>query len=140
VKRSGPLLTAAALVSLLLPACETSCDIGSGEPIRFAGGELIGGFYQTSAWQGPLLYFPGDRRFDIAHGLGTRDIDVNVYLSFEERGTAEGKVKAAPAAGNQAVIEHVDEERVRVHNDSCAEFYLRLTAEARSPVADAGAD
>jgi hypothetical protein len=137
--KSGGALLAAALVALSQLSCETSCDIGDGEPVRFAGGEVIGNFYQTSDFGGPLVYFPPDRRLDIVHGLGTRDLDVTVYVSFEERGSDAGRVQAAPAAGNQAVIEHVDEERVRVHNDTCAEYYLRLTATARG-VADAAAE
>jgi hypothetical protein len=137
--KSGGALLAAALVALSQLSCETSCDIGDGEPVRFAGGEVIDNFYQTSDFDGPLVYFPPDRRLDIVHGLGTRDLDVAIYVSFEERGSGAGHVQAAPAAGNQAVIEHVDEERVRVHNDTCAEFYLRLTARAQS-VADAAAE
>ncbi len=133
-------LLAAALVALLELGCETSCDLGEGKPVRFAGGELLNLSYQTSDVDGPFLYFPPDRRLDIVHGLGTRDLDVQVYLSFEERGGDDRRLRAAPAAGNQAVVEHVDEERVRVHNDTCAEFYLRLTATARSPIADAAAD
>jgi hypothetical protein len=139
VKSRGALL-AAALGALLELGCETSCDLGEGEPVRFAGGELIGSAYQTSDVDGPFLYFPPDRRLDIVHGLATRDLDVQVYLAFEERGGDDRRLKAAPAAGSQAVIEFVDAERVRVHNDTCAEFYLRLTATARAPVADAAVE
>lgn len=133
-------LLAAALAALLELSCETSCDIGGGEPVRFAGGEVIGSAYQTSDVAGPFLYFPPDRRLDIVHGLGTRDLDVQVYVSFDERGGDHGRLKAAPAAGNQAVIEHIDAERVRVHNDTCAELYVRVTATARTQSADAAAE
>ena len=133
-------LLSAALAALLGLGCETSCDLGEGEPVRFAGGEVLGNAYQTSDVDGPFLYFPPDRRLDIVHGLGSRDLDVQVYVSFEERGDDDGRLQAAPAAGNQAVIEHVDDERVRVHNDTCAELYVRVTATARTPIRDAAAE
>jgi hypothetical protein len=97
-----------------------------------------GTFYQTSDWTGPLLYFPADRRFDIVHGLGSKDLSIDVYLSFREEGNPDSGISAAPSAGDQAVIEQVTEEIVRVHNDTCAEFYLRVTA--RAPNAGAAAD
>jgi hypothetical protein len=134
---------AALAVALLSQGCSTSCEVGEGPPVAFHGGEVdaAGTFYQTSSWEGPLLYFPSDRRFEIFHGLGTKDLAITLALSFDEHGSPEDH-GVAPSSGNQAVIEGVDDQRILVHNDVCSQFYLRLTAQApaRAGGSDAGAD
>lgn len=136
---------AAALVAIVFlnQGCRTSCGVGEGPPVAFHGGQVdaTGTFYQTSGWEGPLLYFPSDRRFEIFHGLGTKDLAISIELSFDEHGSPDDH-GVAPSSGNQAVIESVDEQRIVVHNDVCSQFYLRLTAQAppRSGSADAGLD
>jgi hypothetical protein len=132
------------LVSAFLnQGCDTGCEVGEGPPVEFHGGEVsaAGTFYQTSDWDGPLLYFPSDRRFEIFHGLGTKDLAVTIDLAFDAHGSPEDH-GVAPSAGNQAVIEGVDERRIVVHNDVCSQFYLRLTAQAagRTGSSDAGSD
>jgi len=79
-----------------------------------------------------MLHFPQGRTYDLMHGLGTVPVSVDVFLSFRDRLTSTGSKddktqpnNVAESAGNQAVIEVWDEERIRVRNDTCAEFYLR---------------
>ena len=50
--------------------------------------------------------------------------------------------QAAESAGNQTVLEAVTDEFIQIHNDTCAEFYLRVTATAApaGAISDAGTD
>jgi len=120
-----------ALVALSATGCGT-CDTGGQKPIEFNGGNSSpeDGSYETSEPFGEYLHFPAGRRFDLMHGLGKAPTDVSAFLSFErtpgETSGDDNTGNFAPAAGNQFVIECIDEERVRVRNDTCAESYLRV--------------
>lgn len=88
-----------------------------------------GTFYETGPIQGPYLHFPSGRVFEFEHGLrGAPDV-LNTYVSFDAAALLEQDKNVAESAGNQAVIECVDDQLVRLRNDTCAEFYVRLTAE-----------
>lgn len=121
----------AALVSLGATGCGT-CDTGGQQPIEYNGGNsnAADGFYETSLPFGEYLHFPAGRRFDLMHRLDAAPDDVSAFLSFErvpgEGSSDDNTGNFAPAAGNQFVIECIDEERVRVRNDTCAESYLRV--------------
>jgi hypothetical protein len=132
---------ASALLALVLAfstACGSDCETADPErEVRFTGGsrDTARGYYETSGWAGPFLHFPPGRRLVIEHGLGRPPL-VQTYLSFSERGLADGN-NASESAGNQLVIEAVDDQIVKVRNDSCAEFYLLLIATVAG--SDAGA-
>ncbi len=93
--------------------------------------------YQTSGPDGPFLPFEGATLLRIRHGLGVRPDQVQVMLSFSER--PEGGGGYSYAAGNQALVLHQTAEEIAIKNDSCASYWIRVTAEAwGNPDGDAG--
>ncbi len=123
---------AAALACGCAAACDTSDEGNPSE--RFTGGSVACGAggceYASSGWHSAWLHFPGGKRYDFEHGLGTEPTDVGIYLSFSEDGI--GRVDetdtAAPSAGNAGEMQLIDDRIVRVKNDTCAEFWVRVTA------------
>lgn len=129
-----------------LPACSTLNEIGpeicrrpiDDEPICYAGGETLDGIYMTSAWDGPLLYFPGGEFYQLRHGLGAVPQVVVPYVAFNgagittepgEGGASEERPGSiAPATGNQAEIKRVTDEYIEVLNGSCVDYWLRVVA------------
>ena len=75
------------------------------------------------------------------HGLGHEPLDVHVYLAFSAAGVGDGEQTdtMAPSAGNSSEIELVNDEIIRIKNDTCSEFWVRVTASGRAPDGDAGA-
>ncbi|MEZ4222954.1 MAG: hypothetical protein R3B13_18570 [Polyangiaceae bacterium] len=122
--------------------CAQDCKTTSSASVVYNGGHVdsTASVYETNAWDEPWLHFPPGRRFVFEHGLGVEPYVVNTYLSFSENPLTSSN-NASESAGNQAVIEAVTDEFVRIRNDSCADFYLRVTA-ARAPgdLPDAGTD
>ena len=131
------LLCAGALaLALWTTACGTSCDReGDDEDILFKGGSVnaSGTVYETSGWEGPLLHFPTGRRYLLVHRLGSVPQSVQTYVAFDQRPD-----NLSESAGNQAVIESVDDTQVVVRNDTCAEFFLRVVATAFGETLDGG--
>ncbi len=129
-----PMLSSAA-------ACSPPCETADSDPVRFKGGSVSanGSTYSTSAWEGPYLHFPSGRRFQLEHQLGVTPPIVATYLAFSEKPLPGNNT--SESAGNQAVIERVDDEIIQIRNDTCSEFWLRVVAMA-SPggATDAGAD
>jgi hypothetical protein len=122
--------------ALWATACGTTCDRGDvNEQIRFEGGNVnpSGTVYETSGWDGPLLHFPTGRRYELVHHLRSLPEFVNTYVAFEER-----PENLSESAGNQVVIERVDDVAVVVRNDTCAEFFLRVVAGTSGETLDAG--
>jgi hypothetical protein len=141
----GRLLTLLALIVLgasLGAACSSDCETADPtHEVHFQGGRrnAANTYYETADWTERFLRFPPGRRLVIHHELGTPPT-IQTYLSFSERGLADGN-NASESAGNQLVIETVDARVVKVRNDSCAEFYLRLVATVTGPEPiDASAD
>lgn len=124
----------------LAAGCGSNCETDDPtDPVIYKGGALdsSGTVYESSGWSGPFLHFPPGRRYVIWHRLGRTPASYQTYLSFSERGLADGANNAAESAGNQAVVELVDPQVIQLRNDSCAELYLRVVATA-APT-DAGA-
>jgi hypothetical protein len=101
----------------------------------------------SSPWSGPLLWFPGGKRYNIKHGLGCTPRQVAIWESFSENGTSLGSI--APAAGNMSLVQSVDACEIRIKNDTCSDFFVLVTAAApdctQAPAdcserTDAGAD
>lgn len=114
----------------------TSCDRSADEnpPVRYAEGIVTEGnpvTYQTSEFDGELLYFPGGMRYELEHGLGQRPDRWQAYLSFDRFGTRTGTV--ALAAGNQVELIDADDETLTVANGSCVEYWLLVVASAAAP-------
>jgi hypothetical protein len=125
---SWPCWAACLVLSLL--GCTDTCDADDTTVVPFADGRTnaAGTFYETSPIQGPYLHFPSGRAFELRHGLVSAPEVVHTYLSFDGEALLAGASNVAESAGNQAVIERVDGEVVRVRNDTCSEFYLRVAA------------
>lgn len=141
----GRLLTQGALSAALLgpsfggaTGCNTSCHVDSDpnpqvveEGIR----DLERGTYATSSFTEDFLYFPPEKRYEFRHGLGGTPQVVQTWVSFGSRPLPLDKEfgNAAEPAGNIVIIEAVTPEYVRVRNDTCQKFYLRLVASDPEP-------
>jgi len=132
----------ASVLALLLPcliACSSSCPRETDENARrYTGGTTSpdATFYETNAWDRKFVDFPAGRRLALVHGLRETPIELKSYLAFKAKALPEdGKGFVAESAGNQVLIEGVDEEVVRVRNDTCQDFFLRLVANTL-PAAD----
>jgi hypothetical protein len=116
----------------ILTACGETCPRETEETARrYEKGTTSadGTFYETNAWDLPFVDFPAGRRWALIHGLKDTPIEIKSYLAFKAKALPKGgKGFAAESAGNQVLIEGVDEESVRVRNDTCEHFYLRLVA------------
>jgi hypothetical protein len=120
---------------LTLPACGT-CDTDGQTPVRYTEGTTNADTtrYETNPIDGRYLDFPAGRVYDLAHDLNQTPSVVLSYLSFSAEPTS-GHGDFAESAGNQVVVERVDDEVVRVRNDTCADMYLRVVLEADAPAA-----
>jgi hypothetical protein len=144
-------LAAVGLAGIGQAGC-SPCNFRGQEPERFEGGRVLasGTTYETGAMDELLLPFPAGQTYDLVHGLGVTPTSIQGYVSFAPQLTEDGDPldlnqpnNLAETAGNQLVIERWDDEIVRVRNDTCAPFYLRVvlvadTAENSSGLAGAG--
>jgi len=115
---------------------------------RYEDGHVLpsGNVYETSVPTGPFLSFGGGKTYDLVHGLGVVPTSVQGYVSFVPELTEDGDPldidtpnNLAETAGNQLVIERWDDEIVRVRNDTCGEFYLRVVLVADADASSIGA-
>ena len=138
------------LWACLSSGCGATCDRNPDQPpVVYTDGitDLARGTYETSSWAGPYLDFPAGRTYELVHGLGQTPHDVVPYLSFDrcpmpepcEQGEDEVS-NVTIGAGNQVVIEAVDDTRIVLRNDTCSGIRLRVTASVAAPRAmpDAG--
>ncbi len=111
----------------------TGCGCGkeSGRTVLYTDGVVIDGEYRSSPVEGPWLHFPGGRRYQLAHHLGTEPTRYEAYLAFEERNPSEFTI----GSGNSARFRAVDDQYLVIENDTCAGFYLRVVASAPAPSA-----
>jgi len=134
-------LFAASSLAAVGAGCETFQEIGptscsrsadDNPPVRYAEGIISQGTtYQTSEFDGELLYFPGGMRYELEHGLGARPDRWEAYLSFDRFGARTGTV--ALAAGNQVELIEVTDETITVANGSCVEYWLLVVASVTPP-------
>jgi hypothetical protein len=153
-RRLAAWVAAAAVAVLGLTGCSgLTCDISDdGNPAeQYEGGNTyaagtVDGFYESSPWHSGWLHFPGGQRYDLVHHLGFEPQNVNVMLSFSENGVGEDAEAdtAAQAAGNSGELQLVNDQIIRIKNDTCTEFWVRVTANGnptKGPTAtDAGDD
>jgi hypothetical protein len=116
-------------LATLCMGCSTSTCDRSPEQVVFCGGTVRGNFYESSAWDQGYLYFPPARTIHFLHKLQALPAGIEINLAFDDHG-----FRLAPTAGNQAIIEAVTVETIDVKNDTCSDFYIRLSAER--PVGD----
>ena len=147
-----------ALVAIVSPGClGPTCD-RSGDD-RAAVAYLQGttsseaSFYQSSPSVGPYLHFPPGETFRLYHQLAGAPQSFNAYLSFAEcpmpdpnhecSNSDRSVGDTSEAAGNEVVFENITAEYIQVRNDTCADFYLRVTASyvpLTLPALDGGSD
>jgi hypothetical protein len=143
MKSLGRAAASLALATPWLLACSSSCPRESDDGKRYEGGKTSSdrSYYETNAWDAPFVDFPAGRRWALVHGLGTTPIELRSYLAFKSKPLPAGdKGFVAESAGNQVLIEGVDAESIRVRNDTCEHFYLRLVASTiPSPDGEGGA-
>ena len=126
--------------------CSPSCDTSDGEnvPTVYEGGTAVNGFYFSTSAHGPLLEFPGGKRYDLYHHLGFEPIQVQLFWSLKEAGIGwdvqtDDKSNLSPAAGNSALIQLKNDQYIRVKNDSCVEYWLLVVAAGDPRAMDGGA-
>lgn len=113
-------------------ACDVSDD--GNPPVVYKGGTTTSeGLYYSSPLHGGWLHFPGGKRYDLVHDLGFVPQDIDIWLSFSENGVGEDEQNStiAPSAGNSAVLQLVNDEFIRIKNDTCSEFWVRVVASGR---------
>ena len=130
-------------------ACNPAC---TGPERSFSGGNRFGSgsdlWYETSGERGPFLPFEGGADLHLRHELGLTPYQINIFLSFNEYPTDDSNGGYAPSAGNQTVILFADEHEVRIRNDTCSDYWIRVvvhanadeSAEANDGATDAGAE
>jgi hypothetical protein len=143
----------------LLGACGNPLGLGEvcnrsirdNPPKVYTDGTVDHGVYQTSAWDGEWLDFPGGTHYALQHKLGGTPPWIVPYLSFSSHGIGDGVVDggqvdgglASPAAGDGIGIIDVDDEYITVVNASCVNYSLRVVAmlgPAPEDAEDAGAE
>ncbi len=137
---SASFLVFAALVAFGPSACKTSCsdnDADLADEEYFDGiTDSSGSVYQSTLWNAPFLEFRPQKKYVFHHGLRGIPNVIQVYVGFTPNPLANANV--AEAAGNIAIVERVDENVVKVRNDTCQRFYMRLTASDPWPLSGLG--
>jgi hypothetical protein len=135
MRRAAAMLSmGAALAALAAVGCgrggPLTCDrTGEDNPfVMYSEGTAVDGVYMSSPWEGDLLYFPGGMHYALEHKLGKAPRWVTSYLAFDRDGTKGAGL--AQAAGNQVMILDVDDTAVKLTNDSCADYWLLVTADS----------
>jgi hypothetical protein len=132
--------------SALLSVGGCNAECGDSQTIRYDCEDCgmtdeAGTFYQSSPITGPLLHFPPQRTYELVHRLNGIPGDIDISLSFRERGSADHPLNLSPSAGNQSIYSvNPEAGTITVTNDVCAEFYLYVTARVTpsSTTADGG--
>ncbi len=116
-------------------SCDRSTEANL--PERYTGGTTVDGVYQSAPWTEDYLDFPGGKRYELVHGLGAVPTSVDVYYAF---GPNPGDGGVTQCGGSTCLF-MPDDQVIRVRNDSCTEFWIRVVARlqgSRSPVSDSG--
>jgi hypothetical protein len=128
--RRGAALLAIAVAGSVLgcgAACDTSDD--GNIPERYTGGTSALGVYESSPWKSGLLPFPGGKQYQLEHRLGFTPSTVQILLSFSSGGD---DLTLSPCAGNSCLVRCVDDEIIWIKNDTCADFWVRVSTAGRS--------
>ncbi|HSC87506.1 MAG TPA: hypothetical protein VLC09_09565 [Polyangiaceae bacterium] len=142
------LAVCASLAALLASTTGCSgCDPTGQQALEYTDGVTSPDrtLYESTLPGEDMLHFPPGRVYELAHGLGTNRIVITPYISFVKRLVPGGDGSdvfapnhIAPSAGNTAVIEGWDDKHIRIRNDTCAEFYLLVTATTSAAYAGGG--
>lgn len=105
--------------------CSSSaCDKGVDEDgiVEVRDIQPVGNSYASSDWQGPYFPFPPGKVYRFYHGFGKPPEVVTAYVAFEENPST-----VSQAAGDEALLK-VDDEKIEVYNNTCADFWVRVAA------------
>lgn len=154
-----PLFAALAVIAAVTPGCfGRECDGGYVEYGNHPGeGSFIDGdTWQSTPLDGPWLNFPAQRTYGIIIGdwavqkrqfysqlaSVSADLEPNKQPACTN-GVCDPETNWAPGAGNIAQFSYARAGFIKITNNTCAQFYLRLVLKAY-PVppapADAGSD
>lgn len=145
MRRLSRLRVCALGAALVLFGCESTCPRETEKvptPYEAGNTNAAGTLYETNAWDEPFVDFPAGRRVALYHGLADVPVQIRSYVAFKADPFPEDETKpgfVAESAGNQVLIERVDADAIRVRNDTCEHFYLRLVASTDSFAATDGA-
>jgi hypothetical protein len=106
-------------------ACDTADEANL--PERYGGGQATADGYESSSWKWGLLPFPGGKQYQLEHHLGFTPLSVEIYIGFGPDGE-----RVAPCAGNSCLIRCVNDEFIWIKNDTCTDFWVRVTASQES--------
>lgn len=115
------------------PTCDKEATLGS--EVEYTGGRTTadGTVYETNDWCEPWLHIPSGRSLRLRHGLKATPPDPRIYVSFNAEpygDDCEQLGLTSPTAGNQVVIEAVNEDYIQIRNDTCEDlFHVRVVAE-----------
>jgi hypothetical protein len=123
------LLSLAALGAIACLGCGAACDTSddANPPSRFTAGTVTNDGYESSSWKAAFLPFPGGKQYQLDHHLGFTPAQVEIFFAFDPNGD-----RAAPCAGNSCILRCVDDEMIWIENDTCADFWVRITASGKS--------
>jgi hypothetical protein len=142
----GGLWAAISAAALVAPGCYgRNCEAGV-ETFGLDAGEGV--MVDENTWMSgpfnePWLWFPRQRTyvFEVPAFAGRVPYDVDPYVSatLDPMNTAGGN--GVKGAGNIALLQSVLPNRVAVRNDTCSDYYLRITAQLPPlpPALDGGA-
>jgi hypothetical protein len=122
--------TPVVLGALLIAGCD--CGREEGDPVYYDGGRTdpTGLHYESASLYGTWLHFPGGRRYRMRHELVDPPSEVLVYLAFREDPLREGEPgNVTVSSGNAGLIEANEDHYLQIRNDTCSEYYVRVTAE-----------
>jgi hypothetical protein len=129
VAAAGAVVASLSILVAGASGCSPSCDISDDvTPQIYDDGLANDGVYSSSSSLGPFLHFPGGMQIQLVHHLGFTPAHVNVFFGF-----TEFDERYAPCAGNSCEIRCMDEQIVWVKNDTCTEFWIRVTASDPDP-------
>jgi hypothetical protein len=107
-------------------ACTThQCD---GDFQDFFGGRVVdANTYETNAIDEPWLDYPGQRSYLIHFPIdfGRPPLWTDTYVATDPNANAPGN-QWAQTAGNLAEMGVASSTAIFVHNDTCADYYLRV--------------
>jgi hypothetical protein len=112
-------------------ACNPAC---TGPEREFTGGDIKRGtemlVYETAPPEGPFLPFEGAADYHIRHRLGVTPTLFEIDLSFNDHPEDPTNGGFSGWAGNQGIILSVDACEIRIRNDTCSDFFVRVVLTA----------
>lgn len=118
-------------------ACNTSDE---DNPDKYTQGTVEGGIFMSSPYDGPFLSFPGGKQYDLVHKLGCLPRSIEIWVSFDQGGTA-GNNRMAPSAGNMSEVLEVTTDHIRIKNSTCSDLFVLVSATCGTQgTSDAGSD